>query len=332
MNTNITVVKASHLQPFIHFLDERGLPVDDLLNKVHMEREQLSCADKLVPEAPFWEFLDLVVTEFGIPDIGFKVTEQLSLDSYGIFGANVLQSETLHKALITFISTMGKQSNCPPFWLVRGEQGIWFYRLGAKGINKGKWPVEQHVVSLMIQLVRSFTASDWTSSCVHLQTHTLSGAESTSSFANSQVLIDKPYTGICIPFDVLDNRPVLIDETEIINTDLTVNSVNVPTITRQIIKELIAQSSYTRSLSAEQIAQTLAISVRQMQRILKQEDTTFRSISDEVLVEEAKKMLSNFNASVVDIAVEFGYSEAANFTRAFKRLSGMSPSEYRQQM
>jgi AraC-like DNA-binding protein len=327
MPNNITVVKASHLQPFITFLDEWGAPVDSLLKQVNMDREQLSCSDNLVPEPPFWAFIALVANEPELADIGFKVTEQLALDSFGVFGAKVMQAENLHKALITFISTMGQQSNCTPFWLVKGEQGIWFYRLGTQGITKGNWPIEQHVVSLMIQLVRGFTRNDWTPPSVHLQTHTLKGAENTTSFKNSQVTTNKPLTGIFIPQTLLGNKSISDNKNNLIMAPKEHEAI--PQVNSLVIKELLSQSSYTRTLNAEQTAQILGISVRQMQRLLKQEQSTFRQLSEEVLLEGAKAMLSDVHRSVIDIAIELGYSDSANFTRAFKRLSGMSPTQYK---
>jgi AraC-like DNA-binding protein len=64
--------------------------------------------------------------------------------------------------------------------------------------------------------------------------------------------------------------------------------------------------------------------------MLKQEQSSFRLLSEQVLFEQAKLMLADNNNSVLTIAIDFGYSDAANFTRAFKRWSGVSPSVYRQ--
>lgn len=135
MDAAVTVVKASHLQPFIDYLDSTDEPVDSLLAKVNLARTQFMRAENLIPEAPFWAFLGLVAQRQGFSDIGFKVTEQLSLDKFGVFGAKVMKSENLHQALKMFISDMGQQSNCPPFWLKKSDDGLWFCRLGTQGIK-----------------------------------------------------------------------------------------------------------------------------------------------------------------------------------------------------
>ena len=97
-----------------------------------------------------------------------------------------------------------------------------------------------------------------------------------------------------------------------------------------MLKVLIAQSTITRTFCAEKTAQSLGMNVRQMQRMLKQEQSSFRHLSEQVLFEQAKLILADNKMSILDIAVEFGYSDAANFSRAFKRWSGISPSHYKE--
>jgi AraC-like DNA-binding protein len=327
VNTDIIVVKASHLLPFISFLDGVNAPVELWLNQVNLDREMFSHPDNLVAEAPFWAFLELAAGYSNLADIGFQVTEQLSLDSFGVFGANVMWAESLYNALSSFISEMGQQSNCPPFWLVESDIGLWFYRLGTQGIKKGQWPVEQHVVSLMIQLVRGFTSKTWTPPYVHLQTNTLKGAEDTPSFKNSQVITNKLYTGVFIPLELLQNKALTHNKGVTLYKPAHKNRIS--TLNTQVLKALIAQSSYTRSFSAEQTAKALGMSVRQMQRILKQENSSFRALSEQVLFEQAKLKLANDSVSILDIAVEFGYSDAGNFTRAFKRWANLTPTQFR---
>jgi AraC-like DNA-binding protein len=327
VKTGITVVKASHLLPFISYLDEKKAPVDQWLQETSLHRGLFSHADNLIAEAPFWAFLELAAAHNGFADIGFQVTEQLSLNSFGVFGAKVMQADTLYQALTTFIAHMGQQSNCPAFWLEESAQGTWFYRLGTQGIKKGQWPVEQHVVSLMIQLVRGFSSVKWTPSVVHLQTNTVKGAEKTASFKNTQLIINKPFTGVFIPQAMLLNKANSQDELSPIATLIDQESIS--NVNSQVLKVLIAQSSHTRTFCAEKTAQSLGMNVRQMQRMLKQEQSSFRHLSEQVLFEQAKLILADNKMSILDIAVEFGYSDAANFSRAFKRWSGVSPSHYK---
>ena len=46
-------------------------------------------------------------------------------------------------------------------------------------------------------------------------------------------------------------------------------------------------------------------------------------------IEKAKVLLKNPNKKIQDIALESGYQDAAHFNRAFKKITGLSPSKFR---
>ncbi len=45
--------------------------------------------------------------------------------------------------------------------------------------------------------------------------------------------------------------------------------------------------------------------------------------------EAARKMLSDPDRKIRDVALLLGYSDAAHFTRAFQRWTGLTPSAFR---
>ncbi len=67
-----------------------------------------------------------------------------------------------------------------------------------------------------------------------------------------------------------------------------------------------------------------------MQRLLQKEGSSYRELSEQVLFKQSKIMLSTEQLSVLEVSLALGYSDAANFTRAFKRWSGLSPTQYKQ--
>ena len=58
------------------------------------------------------------------------------------------------------------------------------------------------------------------------------------------------------------------------------------------------------------------------------EDTSYKELLDDVRHLLAKRYLDNKQLSIQEIAFTLGYSDIANFRRAFKRWQGMAPSEY----
>ena len=82
-------------------------------------------------------------------------------------------------------------------------------------------------------------------------------------------------------------------------------------------------------LSIEHVADRLHMSDRTLKRQLAAEGTSFSTLVDEVRYRHATSLLSRTDYTLEQIADELGYSDVANFSRAFKRWSGRSPSSWR---
>jgi AraC-like DNA-binding protein len=81
-------------------------------------------------------------------------------------------------------------------------------------------------------------------------------------------------------------------------------------------------------VTLEDIARRVNVSARTIDRHLKKEGTGFRELSDKVRFERACDLLCQPASSITEVAAQLGFSDAANFSRAFKRVHGMSPGEY----
>ncbi len=73
------------------------------------------------------------------------------------------------------------------------------------------------------------------------------------------------------------------------------------------------------------------MSQRTLRRRLNAESTSFRATLDEIRDLLAREYLTDTQLTVADIAHVLDYSETVNFRRAFVRLNGVTPSDYRQQ-
>ena len=58
---------------------------------------------------------------------------------------------------------------------------------------------------------------------------------------------------------------------------------------------------------------------------------TFSTLLRETRIHQAEMLLSRTTLSIVEISELVGYSEAANFAKAFKAVTGLSPAQYRKQ-
>lgn len=92
---------------------------------------------------------------------------------------------------------------------------------------------------------------------------------------------------------------------------------------------LLIQDNEAGFLSAEQLADRLHLSSRTLKRQLAQHNTSYSEILEDARRRKAALLLENHNLSIDHIAEALGYSDIANFSRAFKRWTGLSPNAYR---
>jgi len=77
------------------------------------------------------------------------------------------------------------------------------------------------------------------------------------------------------------------------------------------------------------VAKTLEVSDRSLRRRLREHGISFRGLLDELRMQVALKYLRTTQLANEDIALALGFSDAANFRRAFRRWTNRSPSEIR---
>lgn len=77
------------------------------------------------------------------------------------------------------------------------------------------------------------------------------------------------------------------------------------------------------------VAKSLHMSARTLKRRLAAQGTSFSAVHDDLRRQRALLLISDRSLTLADIATSLGYSETSNFTRAFRRWTGMSPGAYR---
>jgi AraC-like DNA-binding protein len=93
----------------------------------------------------------------------------------------------------------------------------------------------------------------------------------------------------------------------------------------RMVRVLLARGDTT----ADCLAATLSLNRRTLDRRLEAHDVSFQAILDGVRFEAARQLLEISNIGISEIAATLGYAEPSPFTRAFKRWSGHTPSEWR---
>ena len=102
-----------------------------------------------------------------------------------------------------------------------------------------------------------------------------------------------------------------------------------------LVKSALAYmtENYEKKLTLTEVADQMYVSQWHLSKLLNQyTKKTFLDILNDIRISEAKKLMEDPSLRVGEIAKMVGFSDVTHFSRVFKRLEGVPPAAYRNQM
>lgn len=269
------------------------------------------------------------------PMIGLKLGEPFIPQRYGLFGFALLSASTLRRAMRVAVNF--GQLTFSFFSFDYGESGLhgWFSM-------KDPPPVETALHD--VYLDRDMAAAVVAFSSIMGQSFPLAGVDLAHTGHGMQAAY-RDYFGCDIRFSTYPSR--LLFDSQLLDTPLSQSDPDASQYfsqqCRMLITKLKSQSYFADDVrmlllaqpghfpGIEHVARQLHVSVRTLRRRLKEENSSFRELLDEVRFQLAKEYLLDTRLPLTEIAELVGYTEAGNFSHAFRRWSGQPPRDFRNQ-
>lgn len=265
------------------------------------------------------------------PGFGLRAAKYWHPSQLGALGYAWLASSSLRTALNRFVRYMSILTEGALLDIGEAEDELSVH-LRYKAISKQQPTRTDSFMAMLLAMCQANCGEDFHPTSISL-TH--AGPDDTSEF---YALFECP-----IYFGAAENRfnlskedadkhlissnpqLVLLNDQIIIETLAKLGKGN---IIAQVKTEILKQLP-SGNVTDSSVADGLYIAHRSLQRKLQNENTTFRSILNELRLELAQKYLQNSNVNLMDVAFNLGFGEYSSFSRAFKRWTGLSPSAYR---
>jgi AraC-like DNA-binding protein len=329
----IELLHRSALCPAVALLNEIGAPTAALLRDEKLPTLGYDEPTGFVPTFSVWSFLDSSARSQEIPDIGFRIADTVGIHRAARWGPKVVRAPTLRHAISAMRTHVrADMPNVEIALSIRGEKA-WFQRRhdtecrDLPGYDLG----EQYILGLMIQMVRLVEGASWRPRNVSVQAKASQWRGPRPEFLReARIDFEAAWTAFELTRSALRRRlppppaspPVLAGPHA---GELPAGDF--PGTLYQALAPLV----YERDLPIELGTEFLSMSERSLRRRLTSEGTSWRRIVDRVRCDTALDLMEDPALSLMDIALEVGYSQQAHFTRAFRRWTGWTPSAYRRQ-
>lgn len=328
---HIPLIRANVMNSAIAFIEEIEAPAERLLTDAKLSRSLLHEPEALIPLRYVFEFFEQTAQAEGIEYFGLLVGHRTQMSDLGALGRLLSHSPTLYDAIQTWTHLIPSYNSGEQIWLAEREEKVWLCQKFMDGLDMGRHHAAHYSIMIMIHLVQLAAGSQWKPTEIHLETHDSRGLEQVG-LSDVKTRFNQDATAIVLPRSLL-MLPLPSPEAysnEQRNQDYETLRSSAPANNfsgslRQTMKFLLRQG-YPNIQSVAQIA---GMSVRSVQRQLSEAGLTYSCLVEQVRFERSVQLLRESTHKLADIAAEIGYKDAANFTRAFRRWAGISPSNFR---
>ncbi|MCB1229882.1 MAG: AraC family transcriptional regulator ligand-binding domain-containing protein [Verrucomicrobiae bacterium] len=324
------LTQARTLLPAVRALERKGVQLERYFSEAQLPSQLIT-----QPFAPvskrghFWTFLNRVESREGLETIGFLFGESLDLEQLGPWGQHIVRAASLLEALRRAGQSVQHfaQGN-----RVHMEQRGDRVRLFVAHEEAMHCTAADHSsLKILMAIVELVADPDWKPEFAALRTRPLESVRELPEFQSCHLLFEQPQTCLEIPTEYL-SRP-LPPRYDITSADAPV--LHELPEGRGIggkLEILIATFlPHYGPLPAEQAAEYLNVSRTTMFRLLAREGDSYRALTERVRYRAARWMLETPSLSIKEISFTLGYQTPNNFTRAFGRIAGISPTRFRDQ-
>ncbi|MBL8659724.1 MAG: AraC family transcriptional regulator ligand-binding domain-containing protein [Rhodospirillales bacterium] len=320
----ITLARAGALAPFVDFLDEVGAPYGRFLESARLSPDLFADPSALFPLRQGMRFIDAAAHSQGIDDIGLVVGRRTGITGLLPLGGLISPQQTLDQAIAVLIRGAAWFNPGARLSLAcRGDRAFFRHSIPTMPHR------EAHLFSLMVMIdvVRLAAGPRWQPIAVYLPRgeqgrsrayEALLGAPCHRGTDCWTLVFDKDLLAQTLRFARSASRS---SDEIMAGLQRTAPAGDFEGSLRQLIASMLSLGAPT--LNA--VAEAGGLSPRTLQRRLSECGRTYSDLVEDARFDAAKRLLRRNDLRIVDIALELGYSDAANFTRAFRRWSGSAP-------
>lgn len=323
----IPLTRCQFLMPFADICDEIGAPTEALLSKLRLPVSLEEKADHYIPIQLAIRFAETAQRSQGITDIGFQAARRLQFCHLSERLRTAIRfSPTLFVALQQLCKWVPLEDTNVSAWLERDADRVRICKSAGTSyvphLENSQWL--QNVMSMHV--VRQFAGAHWVPATMAFGACYEPSPETRSLWQNTRFISDQNSSWIDIPVSFLD-LPNLASETPAPSHDDGVGPSRHEIVSA--VKLMLPSYLDDRIPTIAEIAEMAGTSIRSLQRKLSSAGVTYSDLLDGIRFENAAKLLRDTNAKIIDVAFSSGYTDPAHFTRAFRRFSGITPSEFR---
>jgi AraC-like DNA-binding protein len=333
----IPVIRAVYLNRVLEVINKVAVDYEKSLQRCHLPTSTAEHLDAYIPVSSLLSFMHGVSYNSGVEELGCRAASRLALDDLNHeLQSAVLHSPELETALWAYCTLAEHEQSTMRYCMSRMADSDTVRICCSSDMLQATSTdpdMEWFSIMSMVAVIRHFEGESWMPAAIALQSQDSAGQYARSLFPDTLFYLCQQETGIEFPASLLldsteDRRPHAGLQPAAASGGYNPVNWDFPTSLQKLLRAYLDDGYPDINLAAE----IAGSSVRTLQRRLSQYSLSYSEVIHQVQIEYAKELLADDDLRTLDVAYAVGYQDSSNFARAFRRIAGLSPKQYRSQM
>ncbi len=324
-------VRMGALDGFTELVEQLGEAPYSLMERVNILPGQNADPDLMVPYSTVAKLLELSAETLNEPCFGARVSREQGLATIGLVGAYMAQQANIGTALTCAQKFADMHAQGAELTLIKDESPLCELVLNMRVNDRQQYAqLVQMSLGLLKAVIGDMVGNRWHAHRICLRQQlpahvairlaTIYGCEVKTGCMHDSLVFDTDTLSLTPsqPENLLNN----IIEKQFQQRQLAF--VDNSRLVRHAINVLLP----TGDCSKENIAASLGMHPKKLERLLNEQGITYRQLLEDTRKEIAMRTLKMNNMTMTTLALNLGYADFSAFSRSFKRWTGMPPSQF----
>lgn len=322
---------ASYLYVVWRILEKYSIPPEPLFRKAEIDPALIRQSGKRCPSSKASRLWSLTAEAIDDPCFGLLAADCWHPSDHGAMGYAVLSSKTLKEASDRIIRYNRMLSTEEFVRCDDQAEGLVITLVGSE--ERRHLPARNDAaLAVLLSSCRLNYQQEFAPLSVTLTHPQPACSARYYQFFGCPVTFEAEQNTMILPIDIMEKElygsnpqlttlhdQVIQDYLAELNTDALIHR----------IKTLITDKLPSGNVPEKQVAGELYMGVRNMQRLLQEQGTSFVTLLNEVRRDLAITYVRDKDFSFTEVAFLIGFADSSTFSRAFKRWTGQSPRNYK---
>ncbi|HEX6735337.1 MAG TPA: AraC family transcriptional regulator [Azonexus sp.] len=325
-------VRVGSFTRFARLVRELGGRAEDILAPFKLDEGLLRNRDNALPAALRGELMAAAARQTGCEHLGLLLGKRSEAADLGLPGDLAMAAATVGEALDKLQRYFHFHSRNTMVSVGRDGDSASLGYLVVDGSFPGFQELQDGSLASGLNLMRQLIAPGWTPEAVSLIRRTPRQPEIYDRFFGAPCRFNAERTALIFPAATLD-LPVAAHGGAVATGgslpqagDALLSDGDWLNLVRRTTQHMLMNDN----CSQRTVAQALGVSARTMNRNIERSGSSYREVVDFCRYKASRTLIKETDMSLCNVARVLGYADHSSFCRAFKRWSGMSPSEWRQ--